>query len=393
MALSAQNTYTRIYAPLFDQRKLITNGSLFHALATGPNGFSIFTDQTVMDIDTIKAKKGASKFRDRGLDSALDGSTQKTSQGSRFDSKAMPFPLIQEQGNLTASQFSERMAGENPYQALSPMQRARVLAFNEHSSHVGDMFRKMEILAASSVLTGKHDFNEHGDELDWSRDAALTAAAVSAWDTADYDIIENDLMPAVDELNLKYVKGRLAVMGNTAFTKFVGNNKTQGFADNRRLAFHSIGDQSIVGSAPAWMSKLIEAGAVYQGWVKVGPRTLWIVTYDDFYLDAGTPVYYMPQDECMITDVDVRYDRYFGAGEMTSDAIDAQVYKEIFGVRPGSVSTADMFGKVQGAGVIDPRMFRFGAEKFGTRGYKIISQIAPIIAPVQVDGVALITGT
>jgi hypothetical protein len=257
------------------------------------------------------------------------------------------------------------------------------------------MFRKVEALASDAVRLGYHSFNAAGDTVDYGRNASLTAAASSVWTTSSYDLITTDLEPMMNELHLLHTKATYMVLGSDAWTAFYNNDVIKALAESRRMSFVAIGSPIAgeIPQVPAKFARLVEAGAIYQGWIKVGARDLHLFTYDDFYFDdAGSEVYYMPTKEVFMSDMGVRYDRYFGSGEMTQDSIDAQVYEMVFGVRPGRVTGIDMFGRVMGANLLDARMLNFAAEKEGTRGYKIITQTAPIIAPVQVDGVGRITG-
>ena len=363
--IPANGVYTKLMVPRFDEREMVQNGTLFQAIVNSPTGYSVFTDQTAIDVDIIRATKQIAKFRDRGVDSYISGSTQKTTKAARYTSKAVPFPLIEEKGNLTASQFRERIAGENPYAAYSPARRARELAFDQHRFHLGNIFRKVEALAASAVLTGSHAFNEAGDVVDFGRDSNLTAAASSVWTTAAYDPITNDLEPMMNQLHLLHTKATYCIMGREAWTAFYNNDVIKDLADSRRMSFTALGSPIAgeIPQVPARLRKLADAGAIYQGWIKVGSRDLHIFTYDDFYFDdAGTEQYYMNPKDVFMSDVDVRYDRYFGSGEMTEDAIDAQIYSMVFGVGPGSVNMSNMFGKVQGAKLLDARMMRYAAE-------------------------------
>lgn len=394
MALTAPSIYTRSMAPVYDEHSQIMNGNMFQQLFAGPNSYTLFSpDRDTVDIDIIRGDKDVAKFKVRGANAGATGQNEAAGMVHKYTSQSMAFPLIEEYGFVRASQFTNRLAGENPYQGMTQQQRARVLASREHAGHIGRILRKQEVMAAESFRTGALTVNTQGDTLTFGRAAALTTAASSVWTTADYDIITNDVIPAMKALREKHVYGNLGIFGEDAFNAFVNNSTIKSLADNRRLAFHSIGDSSLIGPAPAWLMPLIEAGAQYQGWVKAGTDTIYILTYTDFYINSsGTAVPYMPVSEVLFTNINVRHDRYFGPGEMTDDAMDAMVYREVLGISNQNINTSNLFGRFSNVGLVDSRMFSLGAEKNGTQGYKIISQTAPIYAPTQVDGVFRLTG-
>ena len=78
--------------------------------------------------------------------------------------------------------------------------------------------------------------------------------------------------------------------------------------------------------------------------------------------------------------------------ELTDDEIDAMVYRQVMGISNQTVDTSRLFGRFMNVGLIDSRMFHLGASKDKLRGYRIVSQTAPIYAPTQVDGVFRLTG-
>jgi len=394
MALTAPSIYTRSMAPVYDEHSQIMNGNMFQALFNGPNSYTLFSpDKNTVDVDIIRGDKDIAKFKIRGTNAGAKGQNEAAGQVHKYTSQAMAYPLIEEYGFVRASQFIERLAGENPYSSLTKQQRARVLASREHAGHIGRILRKQETMAAESFRTGTLTVNTKGDTLDFGRAASLTAAATGVWTGAAYDIIGNDVIPAMQALRDKHVYGHLGIFGEDAFNAFINNSTIQTLADNRRLAFHSMGEASMIGPAPSWLQPLLAAGAQYHGWVKAGTDTIYIVTYTDFYINSsGTAVPYMPVSEVLFTNINVRQDRYFGPGEMTDDAMDAMVYREVLGISNQNINTANLFGRFSNVGLVDSRMFSLGAEKDGTSGYKILSQTAPIYAPTQVDGVFRLTG-
>lgn len=398
--MQATDIYSHVMAPLFNEQEIISNSSVFQNLFTGGKTIYALSSEQI-DINIIRGNKKTSKLKVRGVDAIATGPTQKTVLKERYTSIGRLFPLIEQDGYLTASQFNKALASETPFQPLSKKQRALALASDLHAEMIPLILRKKEVLASQAWREGVLDINEAGtQQLDFLRSTNLTSAAAAKWDLVASDG-EADLAVACEALRVYgNVTADGILMNNDAFVGLYNQTKMQALANNRRLAFHSIGnseggkpsDLGQPGMMPAWGQKLVNGGAQWQGWIKVGAWTLQIFTYiDSWTTDAGVDTPFVPVDEVYVFASGARWDRYFGPGEMTADAIDEQVYREIFGI-PKAASLSRSLSNVKSPGIYDARQFILGAEKNGTKGYRIITQAAPMYAPVQTDSIYTLTG-
>ncbi len=394
MNITAIDNYSRIMAPLFDEKNVIGVPTVFQTIFNSPMGNTIFSPSAeVLDIDIIRGNERIAKLRVRGRDADTIGTNQKDANVQRFTSIGRVYPLIEETGSLTASQFNKRVAGENPYENLTKQQRALILAGSMHREHMRKIIRKFEVLASQSFRTGEQNVSEDGtDKLDFYRNANLTAAVGGVW-TNNANNPLDDMSAGVKALReIGHVNGRAGLCNQDTFLALINNSNVTDLADNRRLSFYSLGMDP--GAMPAWGRPLVAAGAQYQGWIKVGAWTVYLFTYIDGYeTDADPAVFtpYMPQDEFMIWDPMARYDRYFGPGEMTEDQIDEMVYRAIFGVSKSRGASAPP--NTMNPGIVSANMFILGAEKNRSKGYSVLTQSAPIFAPIQTDSIYRITGT
>jgi len=391
--MQANSFYSKIMAPVFDEKEIIVNSTVFQTIFNSDRGYTIYSPSSkAADIDIIRGNERTAKLKVRGTNAVPVGGNQTTDLNQRYTSLSRLFPLIEQDGYLTADQFNNRVAGEDPFKALSQKQRAIILASQEHAEAARRIIRKQEVHASQAFRTGFQDINEAGTiTLDYLRNALLTAAAASGvWSNIAGDAT-GDLLVACNQLRaIGRVTAKAVIMNNGAFMALVNQTAVQALADNRRLSFHSIGKD--IGVMPSWGQKLVDAGAQWQGWIKIGAYHLDIFTYIDTYeTDAGVITPYVPVDEVYVWDPMARYDRYFGPGEMTQDAIDAMVYKEIFGVNKNMVLSAGL-KNAKNKALFDSRQFTLGAEKKGTSGYKIITQSAPMYVPCQTDTIYTLTG-
>ncbi len=390
--MQATDIYSKVMAPVFDEKEIIAPSTVFQNLFNSPNGVTIFAPSSEqIDVDIIRGNEKVAKLKIRGVNSVPAGPTQTTQLNQRYTSIGRIFPLIEEDGYLTPNQFIKRLAGELPHVPLNKQQRALVLASQLHAEHVRRIIRKQEVLASQAWRTGEQNSNEAGTlKLDYLRNTNLTSAVGTIWTNVAADA-EADLLVAVKALR-QYgrVTAQGVLMNNKAFVGMYNQTKMKSLADNRRLAFHSLGQDP--GMMPAWGQKIVDGGGQYQGWIKVGAWTLFIFTYIDSYeTDAGVQTFYVPEDEVYVFDPFARWDRYFGPGEMTEDAIDDQVYRQVFGIsKDASISRA--LTNVKNKAMFSSQMFTLGAEKNGTRGYRIITQSAPMYVPTQTDTIYSLTG-
>lgn len=387
------DTYQRVMAPAFDEREIIGNSTVFQTMFSRANGSTIFSPNAEdITLDVIRGNEKTAKLRVRGSGAEDSGDDQKSTIQQRFSRFDRVFPLISQDGTLRANQFNKALSGEQPYSPLSKSERARVLAMKMHQEHFRRIIRKQEILAAQMYRTGEMNVNESGSEkLTYPRNSSLTSTLSNQWTDGTNGDPLGDLSDACVALRqIGKVSADYAIMGITAFDAFVNHPKVATAADNRRLSYLSLGFDSMKPMNPVF-SDLVAAGLAYQGWVKISGWDLQVFTYYDIYeTDAGVATDYMPKGEVVVGSSRARYDRYFGPGELTEDSIDSMIYRDVFGMDP-MASGGVLPMNTKNVALFDPRMFVCSASKDANRGYKIITQSAPIYGMTQVDSVYRIT--
>jgi len=387
------DTYQRVMAPAFDERDIIGNSTVFQTMFSRAGGSTIYSPNAEdVTLDVIRGNEKTAKLRVRGSGAEDSGDDQKSTIQQRFSRFDRVFPLIEQEGTLRANQLNKAIAGEAPYSPLSKSDRARVLAMKAHQEHFRMIIRKQEVLAAQMYRTGIMNVNESGSEqITYPRDSNLTETLTNQWTNTTLGTPLSDLKDAciglrtIGKVNADYV-----IMGISAFDAFINHPDVATAADNRRLSYQSLGFDNGKPMNPSF-ADLVNAGLAYQGWVKIAGWDLQVFTYYDIYeTDAGVATDYMPKGEVVVGSSRARYDRYFGPGELTEDSIDNMVYRDIFGIDPMAAGSR-LPMNTKNAGLFDPRMFICSAVKDGNRGYKIMTQTAPIYGMTQVDSVYRIT--
>lgn len=390
--MQATDIYSKVMAPLFDEKKIIAPSTVYQNFFNSPNGVTIYApSSTQINIDIIRGNEKTAKLKVRGLNSIPTGPTQTTQLHQRYTNIARLFPLVEQDGYLTPDQFNERIAGEMPFQPLTPKQRALILASQLHAESTRRIVRKQEVLAAQAWNTGLQNVNEAGSlQLDYLRDTGLTSAVGTVWTDVAADAAA-DLLVACKALRaIGRATAEGILMNNDPFLGMIQQTKIVALANSRRMSFVALGMET--GPMPAWGQKIIDGGGQYQGWIKIGAWTLHIFTYIDSYeTDADVQTFYTPQTEVYVFAPNARWDRYFGPGEMTQDAIDEQVYREVFGISKAAAISQGL-ENVKNQAMFDARQFTLGAEKNGTRGYRVITQTAPMYVPTQTDTIYVLTG-
>lgn len=387
------DTYQRVMAPAFDERDNIGVSTVFQTMFNGPNSKTIFSPNAEdVTLDVIRGSEKTAKLRVRGSGADDTGDDAKNTIQQRFSRFDRVFPLIEQTGTLRSNQFNKAIMGETPYEPLNKNERARILATREHAEHMRMIIRKQELLAAQMFRTGIQNVNEAGSEtISYPRNALLTDTLTNQWTDVTNGTPLEDLKDACVQLRVTgKVNADYSIMGIDAFQAFVAHPKVATAADNRRLSYQSLGFNPEKPMTPQFQ-KLVDAGLVFQGWVKIAGWDLQIFTYYDIYeTDAGVATDYMPKGEAIVAASQARYDRYFGPGELTEDSIDNLVYQDVFGISP-MVAGNRIPPNTRNVSLFDPRMFICSATKDGNRGYKVYTQTAPIYGCTQVDSVYRIT--
>lgn len=392
---NAVDPFSRFMADMFDEQQVISVPTGFQAFFGRPGSLTLFSpDSNVVDIDIIRGNKKIAALIPRGMVSKPLGSLQKNLNTENWTAFSRKYPLSEEEGDLTADQILFRVAGEKPYSTATRLARMRELAMRIHLESVRRTVRMFEVLAAQSVLEGVQDaiIGTANTDLQYNfqRKSSHIFSAPIAWDNASAVIMANiDAACDLLEANGNVSPGFMGI-GGQARDAFIKDDVVQALADNRRYELINVSQNNPV--PPEY------ATFVASGWIPVGrlrtPKgyVLWMFTYNRTYQNsAGTAVKIMPEDQCFITSVEARCDRYFGPGE-TLPMIPQrrELYQQLFGFDP---DMAPMPANILGDGrIIEPAMFYCDA--YVSNDWKkvsIRSQSAPIFATTQTDAFVTIT--
>ena len=383
--------FSRYMAGAFDEKKIIGVSTGFQAFFGNPsNGAeTIFSpDANQVDIDIIRGNERLAALIPRGTVSRSLGSANKNLRSEQFSSFSRKYPLSEEEADISADQLIQRVAGENPYDNKTRMQRLRHHALKLHHENVRRTVRMFEVLAAQSILTGKQDAiigTANTDlQYDFRRNTNHIITVGTSWAGGAADILGDiDAACALVRANGKMLPDMM-LMGSTAINSFVKDTTVSALADNRRFEFIRVGDNN---PAPPKYQRFLDSGFIAQGKLRTpSGYELWIFSYLDVYTNAaGNPTKYLPDDNVVITSSMARFDRYFGPPEnLPMIPMRQQLYRELFGFDPTS---APMPQKMRNAsGVIDPAMFFCDAYVSGDwKRVSVRSQSAPIFATTMTD--------
>lgn len=394
---NAQDGFSRIMAEAFDEREIISVSTGMQAFFGSPASASqtLFSpDASAVDIDIIRGNKKTAALVPRGTVSRSIGSTQKNLQGGKFSSFARKFPLCEEEGDISADDLIARVAGESASQALTRVQRMRILALRIHQESIRRITRLFERLASQSMLEAKMDAildTARTDmQYDFLRKSTHRFATANEWNDTDADII-GDLTTMCDLVRQDgNITPDFLGLGKNVANAVVNDTIMQTLANIRGFSFVALGEKN---QPEAKYQRYIDSG-----WNPLGKivlpagYSLWVFTYlDEYENDSGTLVPYMPVDQAFVTSTMARRDRYFGPGEVLPIMSGRRdLYQEVFGV---DIDSPVMPPMIQNRGaVIRPEMFYCDA--YPAPGFKsatIRSQAAPIFAQTQTDAVVVIT--
>ena len=385
-----QDLFSRFMAGTFDEKSLIGVPTGFQAFFGRPEtgAETIFSpDANQVDIDIIRGNEKISALIPRGSVSRSLGSLQKNLRVEQFSSFSRKYPLGEEVGDIPADKLLNRVAGENPYQRQTRMDRLRYHGLKIHTESIRRLGRMFEVLAAQSILEGKQDAiigTANTDlQYDFRRNSDHIFTVDASWSGGSADILADiDDACALVRANGKMMADMM-VMGSTAISSFVKDTTVAALADNRRFSYVKMGDNMV---PPPKYQRFIDGGFLPQGYLCTPQgHCLWVFTYLDVYTDAsGNPVKYLADDKVVVASSQARCDRYFGPPEnLPMIPMREQLYREFFGFDP---SAPPMPPKLMGS-VIDPAMFYCDA--FVSNDWKRLSirtQTAPIFATTMTDG-------
>jgi hypothetical protein len=391
------DTFSRFMADMFDDKEIMSVSTGFQAFfgrpETGAN--TVFSaNSLVVDIDIIRGNEKTAALIPRSMISRPLGDNQRNMNVEKYTAFSRKYPLSEEEGDITGDQILQRMAGENPYDQRSRLDRTRALGLKLHHENIRRHVRLFERLAVQSIRTGKQDAilgtADTDLQYDFRRAAAHTITPANKWNSGSQTIMADiDSACELIRANGKTVPDMI-IIGGSAMNAFLADTVTGGvqqLADNRRFELINV---SLNNPVPPGFARFVEAGFIPRGRLRT-PKgfELWIFNYIDIYENqAGTAVKYMLDSEAIIASSRARCDRYFGPPEqipMTSNAISD--YQDLFGFNPLS---APMPLKMRAPGnIVEPSMFYCDAYISGDRKkVSIRTQSAPIFATTHTDAFA-----
>lgn len=395
---NAVDTYSRFMDELFDEKEVIGVSTVWQQFFGKPsNGgsktvYSPFSE--VIDIDIMRGNERTAALIHRGTDSR-SLNAQRNTATQNFSSFSRVFPFAEELGDITASQLNKRVAGENPYDKKSKVDRMRILAREHHMEHIRRYVRLFEVLAGMSLLNGQMPAilgTTNADLIyDWNRNASLIITPAIPWNVAGADIL-GDIDAACTTLReVGHVKPNVMFFGNNVAQVFLTNSIIAAMADNTGYSLVRAG--SAMFTLPANLQDLVSGGATAIGRL-VTPmgRELYIFTYDDVVTDTnGQPQNLMPVDSVFLAFYGARCDRYFGPAErLNIVSSDAAWYQEMFGMN--NIQGAQLPSNIKGGGIITPQMFYCDAYPSGDKKKVTIrTQSAPIFVTTQTDAFVTMT--
>lgn len=391
----AVDTYPRAMVDAFDERAIISVPTAFQSLFGNPMSAAktLFSaDGSVVDIDILRGnEKLAATILRGGNGRNITG--QKNTNDQKFTGQSRVYPLIEEEGDITADQINKRVAGEGPYANITKEARMQILAMGHHQEHVRRIVRTFEFLASKSILDGKMPakIGTSNTDLiyDFHRAAGNTIAGAVAWNDTN-PLIMDDIDGACQQGREQgHVNIDMGIVGGGAMEAMINDTTFQNLADNRRIDLIEVSDNNPV---PPRFMRFVESGLVARGRIRTARGyEVWLFTYNEVYTDdAGAAQKYMPDDKMVLLSSTARFDRYFGPSEVLPMNSAREGW---FAATFGFSSTGLMPPNIKNLGaVISPAMFYFdGYPAPGDKAVTIRSQAAPIFATTQTDAVVVLT--
>ena len=387
-APSALSVYRRTMIQSFSDFDMLTLGTLFLSLfgrsATGSK--TSYVDTVLFEYDIQRATQEAAPLVPRGMYAAKDLS-QDMLAGQKFTTSVLDFPLMSLESAFHAAQLNQRQMGQNVYAPNNEAATLREWASGEHKEHVRRMTRRMELMAAQSILTGSLT-GSNGSTYDWNRHADLAYTTTDTWDAAGTKILDDlDLM--AERVRQKgNVEPDFALMSAESYAGFLVNTTILAVADNLRVEQVYV---KLDGSADSKYDHMIAAGAKYRGAIGTSSgHELALFTYPDGYTSSGTFTKYLSANKVVVGSTMARADRAFGPFEGFSETASQRAfYSQRFGIAPVAAIPA---GLKNAPAVISPDMFKLsGYESPDGMNVVVRTQCAPLFIPTQTDAWGVIT--
>jgi len=392
--------FARFMAEMFDDREgMPAPGgfcSFFGRPETGAN--IIFSpDSEVIDIDIIRGNEKIAALIPRGLNTRVI-SGQKNTREQQSSAFSRVYPLIEEEGDISASQLVKALAGEARYNSgKTRHDRLRELGMLIYFEHMRRHARTFEVLAASSIITGKQPAilgTTNTDLLyDFRRNAANFITVGTAWSN-----VASDILGDIDGGCFKVRQnGRampdMLILSTVDMDSFIKNTAIKDTADNRRFELIEVSTNNPV---PPRYARFVENGLIPRGRLQT-PKgfSLWMFTYIDTFEDeSGTPVFYLPDNKTIICSSQARMDVYFGPPEtLPITSASAQWFREMFGFNLEAAPMPRNFKGKKWNEIMSAATYVDAYPAVGNKRITIRTQSAPIFATTQTDAIVTLTTT
>lgn len=394
----AVDQYSRFMVEVMDDRQMMpAPGGAAAIFGRRENGSKVVYSESaeVFDMDIIRGNEKRAVMIHRGsIARALSAQRNTKTQNSTAVSRV--FPLIEEEGDISASQLSKRLAGEAAHNSgLSRQDRLRMLAMEHNNEHWMRIARTTEFLAWQSLLTGAQPAilgtTDPNLLYDFKRDSGGFITPGTSWSNVAADIM-GDTDGGCDQIRAKGRKRPdVMVLSGVNMGNFVKNTAIKELADNRRIEFIQVGLNNPV---PAKLQFMVEAGFNARGVLRtVKGYELWMFTYIDIYDDeSGDPQPFMPDDKVSIFSSDARADAYFGPPEtLPVDDLHAQWMRSQFGF---NLAAPELPVSMQGTsfgGLLRAAVYFDAYQSNDRKNVSIRAQCGPILGTTQTDGFCTIT--
>jgi hypothetical protein len=380
---------------LYDEREMMNISTGFQSIFGNPlaGGKTLFSPNSeVVDIDIIRGNRKTAALVNRGSNTRrITG--KKDTQEAEWTSVTRVYPLIEEEGPISANKINKRIPGENPYQSMDKLDRMRYHARTIHLEHIRRIARLNERLCSASARTGEHVaiLGTVDTDLiyDFQRSTANTVTPTNTWNSGSQDIL-GDIDGMCEQIRKAgKVMPDVMVLGEDAMDAFIKDTTVAAQADNRRFELIEVSTNNPV---PPIYNRYVESGFIPRGRLRTPAGfVLWMFTYLDSYeTDGGTDTKYMPVDEVLIFSSRARADRYFGPSErlpLTPDVI--QMYQTYFGFSPMVTPMPPNIKNM--SAILNPAQFYCDAYTNENRkGLTVRTQSAPIFATTATDGFGLL---
>lgn len=385
------DAFSRFQSLTFDETKIVGVPTMFQRLFGRPGSDTLFTaDAGTVEIDIIRNEgERLAKLIERGTNGrVLEGLDHKDLGTTKWAPNTRKWPLVEEEGSLSADQLLFRDPSEQPFANKTRQDRMRSRADRINVESVRRIVRLFEFLSAYSILNGKMPAllgtTDQTMIYDFLRNPTHNFYVATQWsNTASNIMADYDNAWRLNRID-GHMNSDFSLLGVSAMDNFLNNTTVIQRSDNRRIGLIEISDEYPV---PSRFAHLIEGGATARGRLQTpGGHTFWLFTYDDYYTDEnGDPQPYMPIHNVIVGSSRARADRYFGPPErLPIQPSEMREYSEVFGFDPNSLPQGV---NVKGAGaVLDPAWFNFDFYRAeNKKSLTMRVQTAPIFATTQTD--------